>query len=120
MYVICFTDNATKLGNYELSTLKPDEWAKANPNLNLVYAFDKADELVYGSQCEKEDFMQQCGLYGFEPNDYQREFVSATGDTLMLIGFRSQNRKYKCKLKNVTTGGYIKATPSYVHRCMST
>lgn len=118
MYVVCFTDNLTKLGNYELTTLKPDEWAKANPNLTLVYAFNKADEIVYGEQCEKDDFMNQCGYYGFEPTDYQKKFIGVTGDILMLIGFKPANRKYKCKLKNVDTGHYVKATPEYVRRYM--
>ena len=118
VYVICFTD-ATQIGKYELSTLPPEEWAKANPNLHMVYAFKKSDELIYGSQCEKDEFVAQCGHYGFEASDYQRKFIGVTGDTLMLIGFRPQNRKYKCKLKNMNTGHYVKAAPAYVQHYMA-
>lgn len=118
VYVMCFTDS-TQESHYELSTMKPEEWEKANPTLHLVYAFRKEDELIYGSQCEKDNFMSQCGRYGFAPEDYQKVFRGIYGDELMLIGFISKNRKYKCKLKNINTGRMVKATVKYVKDYMN-
>jgi hypothetical protein len=117
VYVMCFTD-ATQRGNYELSTMEPEEWVKQNPTLHLVYAFKKSDELLYGSQCERDDFMTYCGNYGFEQSDYERKFKTRNGNTLMLIGFYPQNRKYKCRLINTDTGEPVKATVAYVQQWM--
>lgn len=117
VYVMCFTDS-TQESHYELSTMTPEEWEKANPALHLVYAFRKSDEVIYNSKCEREDFESLCGRYGFEPNEYQKTFKGMNGNELMLIGFIPRNRHYTCKLISTENGKFVKASPAYVRRYM--
>lgn len=57
----------------------------------------------------KIDFERNCALYGFQPEDYQREF-SSRGIRYILSGFSRSSRKYACICKEVSTGNTVTYT----------
>lgn len=113
MYIICYEDYCFQKG-YEETDLEPKEWVKQNPTLNLVYAFNREQDVLYKDSKEEREFITLCNHYGFETDDYKREIVNGKGEKLVFIGFLPQNRKYKCKLINLDTGRGVKATTDWV------
>jgi hypothetical protein len=109
-----------KRSNYELSSMTPEQWQKDNApkGLTLVYAFEMENEIMYNSRTEREEFERMCVAYGFAPDEYKNVFMGSTHEKLMLVGFIPGNHKYKCRLKRMSDGKYLKATAESVRKFM--
>ena len=55
-------------------------------------------------------FEQHCASYGFEKDDYEREFV-LNGVKFQLVGFNPKSPKNCCSIKRVSDGKAYKCTP---------
>lgn len=61
----------------------------------------------------ESDWHAMCGLFGFEKDDLNREFVSQ-GRTFRISGLKPTNRKYPVIAKCVSTGSSYKFAPETV------
>lgn len=118
LYVICYVNKQTNENDYELTALEPEDWMSKNSNLRMVYAFNADDDIICNQIREKEEFELYCRKYGFVPSDYQKKCYGARGNRLMLVGFIPTNKKYKCRLVDLDTGRFVKASPAFIKRQM--
>jgi hypothetical protein len=67
-------------------------------------------KLVEGGKAyEQEQWNRHCKYYGFEEQDYGKEFTSS-GKTFVLTGFAIKSSKYPVLAKNKTNGTTFKFT----------
>lgn len=57
----------------------------------------KLEATKNGCDIRKEEFEQACRFYGFEPDDYMREFFM-NGEVYMLTGFNRRAKKNPCRI----------------------
>lgn len=89
------------------------------PDAHVIAVFSARNNILDRNTDEKTQFINTCRNFGFEPEDYRRTISDEQGHhKYLLVGFRSQNTKYKALLFNKETGGYTKATLSFVTRNM--
>ena len=64
---------------------------------------------------KKEKFSNECTLYGFKPDDYEREF-SANGKVYKLVGFNLKSPKNCCNIYCVSDGKTYKCGKEFIQR----
>lgn len=85
------------------------------PDAQVIAFFSVSDNLLDKRTDEKTQFVNTCRNFGFEPEDYRRTISDNYGNhKYLLVGFLPQNTKYKARLFDKETGGYIKATLNFV------
>jgi hypothetical protein len=73
---------------------------------------------VNGVSFEQNDFNKNCGMYGFEKSDYNREFTMQ-GERLRLVGFNLRAPKNSCSIVGVKSGSKYKCSESAVKRAFN-
>lgn len=111
--IICYTENGTR--SFEETDLTPFQWGYANPTKELEYAFDYETELTNSESDILQNWSKYAEKYGFSHRDRNAVFKDPkTGHDFQLIQFIPANRKYKCRVKDLTNGSYYKMTTGYV------
>lgn len=111
--IICYTENGTR--SFEETDLTPFQWRYTNPTKELEYAFDYNAELTNQESDVLQNWSKYAEKYGFSHCDRNAVFKDPkTGHDLQLIQFIPANRKYKCRVKDLTNGSYYKMTTGYV------
>lgn len=112
--VVCYIKNGVK--SFEETDMTPFQYKYANPDKELVYAFDTETELTQNENKILEQWNWYAEKYGFSHRDRNAVMTNTTnGHKLQFIGFIPSNRKYKCRVKDLTTGKNYKMTTARVH-----
>lgn len=112
--MICYADTINTLTTFETTNLSMDEYKKANPQKEILYAFNMQNEITQDQYRTEQYFNAHCIEYGFLPTDLNREFFNQQGHTCELVGLLPRNRKYKCRIFDRNEKKYYKVTPQYV------
>lgn len=84
-------------------------------DFNMQLKATKNDGNIDG---KKALFEQECLLYGFKPEDYERQFT-ANGKNFKLVGFNRKSPKNCCSIYCVTDGKTYKCSDEMVKRAFA-
>lgn len=85
---------------------------------SVDYIFDTDDCIIHKTDTEKDRFETYCRWYDFKPEDYKTRFYDKSGDIFEFIGFKPQNTKYKCIIRNIATNATLKCRIAYIRDCL--
>ena len=90
-----------------------DIWKKNHPSAKVMFVFNEYNSTY--NQAEKYKFSIHCYAYGFQPDDYHREYMhQQTGHRVRLDHLMPQNRKYKICIYDYNDKKYYKVTPNFL------
>lgn len=125
MLAVLYLDKNDRTGyDIILDDMTADEWLKSARAVNIgaktvKYIFDMNDEILSSERTEQEVFNKYYEKYGFDPDMLGKRLVDIDGTVWRFVGFIPQNRKYKCRVKDVLSGIERKATLDSVYRMLT-
>lgn len=88
----------------------------------ITYGYDSFEGKITAKLGNsKEDVMkktweQECGWFGFNKDDFGKQFTANDGKTYEIIGIDSGKRKYPIIIRDTRTGKTVRGTADWVKR----
>lgn len=132
-YIITYYDTKTQMNSYKTCndpgyikniggemTFDSQKYALDNPDICIKGIYNASDNILWKNELQKEQFELNCGVYGFNQDDYRKVIHdNRDEEDYLFLGFLPSNTKYKALLLNIRTGLRTKATLKFVRLNMT-